>query len=336
MATYNELITMVRDWANRDSSVLPDGVIQSALRYSADEAYKLLEIPPLEFTKTYVARKENPLTYCVKTTDTTYTQVVSNNITDAIIDDNDVNPNATNASFNVPSDTISFIYLRTTGNIVRPEVGSFVSGTEVTSENQNNYAVINSNDTPSVNSHSQFKDTLFNEKIDVRAFYDFNDSEPYSNYFTRKGGKIICAGKIKEGDVFELFYYRRLPALDARPLLPDELLLSEALADPDNYEVISSGEWEQLTSLEKRTYDLIEGSYVRSTLEVANWLKDQNERIILFGALHRVFDYLQEDQQSEKYRTRFAQSILELNQEEKKRKMSAGNAYVRYSANGLI
>jgi hypothetical protein len=336
MATYSELVTMVRDWANRDSSVLPDGVIQSALRYSADEAYRLLEIPPLEFTKNFVVRKDTSITYCVYTSEGVYTEAVSNNIKDAILDDNDVNPNVNNASFNVPHDTISFIYLRSSGVIARPEIGATVSGVTVTENNQSNYAIINVNDTPSVSSHSQFTNTIFNEKMDVRAFYDFNDSEPYRNYFTRKGSKIICAGDIKEGDVLELFYYRRLPALDARPTLPSDLTLAQAQADTDTYEVITSQAWSELSYLEQRTFDELEGSYVRNKNEVSNWLKDQNERVVLFGALHRVFDYLQEDQQAEKYKARFAQSITELNSEEKRRKMSAGSAYVRYSANGLI
>jgi hypothetical protein len=336
MATYSELVTMVRDWANRDSSVLPDGVIQSALRYSTDEAYRLLEIPPLEFTRTFVVRRNTPITHCVYASEGVYTEAVSVNIKDAIIDDNDVNPNVNNVSFNVPQDAISFIYLRTPGTVNRPEIGSTVSSVVVTEDNQSNYAIININDTPSLSSHTSFTNTVFNEKMDVRAFYDFNDSEPYENYFTRKGSKIVCAGSIKEGDVLELFYYRRLAALDARPNLPVNLTLLDAQNDPATYEVITSIEYEALSYLEQRTYDEIEGSYVRNANEVGNWLKDQNERVVLFGALHRVFDYLQEDQQAEKYKVRFIQSISELNAEEKKRKMSAGNAYVRYNANGLI
>jgi len=336
MATYNELISTVRDWANRDESVLPDTIIQSSLRYAVDEAYKILEIPALEFTKNFVVRGEVPLTYCVKTSEGVYTAVTTYNTKDAIIDNNDINPNTENASFNVPSDTISFIYLRTPGVVVRPDIGSTVSGTTVTEDNVNSYAVVSSSDIPLTQAHSSFTNTLFNEKTDLRTFYDFNDSEVYTNYFTRKGGKVLLSGDIKEGDVLELFYYRRLAALDARPQLPDGLTLAAAQADTDSYEVITESAWEALSYLEQRTYEPISGSYVRSTQEIPNWLKDQNERVILFGALVNVFDYLQEDQQAQKYRAKFGQSIVELNEEEKKRKASAGNAYVRFNANGLI
>lgn len=336
MATYNELVTTVRDWANRDSSVLPDGVIQSALRYSADEAYSLLEIPPLETTRNFVVRSSTPLTYCILSSPGVYTEAISNKVNDGILDDNSINPNVTNASFKVPSDAVIFKYIRTRGVVNRPEVGSTVSGVPITESNQENYAILKSDGDVSVQSHKPFSHSIYGEYVDISEFYDFNDTEPYSNYFTRKGSNIITAGDIEPGFVFELFYYRRLPALDARPNLPTSLTLQEANTDTNTYEVITQSEYNNLTTLEKRTYDLLEGSYVRNTNEVPNWLKDQNEKIILFGALHRVFDYLQEDQQSEKYKSRFKESIMLLNMEEKKRKVSAGNSYVRFNANGLI
>lgn len=337
MATYNDLVTMVRDWANRDSSVLPDSVIQSSLRYAADEAYRSLEIPPMEFTKYYVARKDTALTYCTKASEGVYTQVTSNNIKDAVIDSNDVNPHSVEtASFNIPHDTISFIYLRTSGITKRPEVGATVGSTTVTESNQKDFVVINTNDTPQVTSHNFHTDTVFNERIDVRTFYDYSDSGTLENYFTRRGTKILLAGQIEEGHVYELFYYRRLAALDARPSLPDGLTLAQAQADTDTYEVITESQYNNTTVLEQRTYEEVEGSYVRNKSEIANWLKDHNERVVLFGALHSVFDYLQEDQQSEKYKARFLEAIQELNAEEKRRKLSAGQAYTRFDARGLI
>jgi hypothetical protein len=133
-----------------------------------------------------------------------------------------------------------------------------------------------------------------------------------------------------------LFYYRRLAALDARKTIPATVTLAEAQTDSATYEVKTAVEYETLTVLEKRTYQEIEGEYVRYVAEIGNWLKDQNERVLLFGALHRCFDYLQEDQQSEKYKARFAEAVQELNNEEKKRKLSAGQAHVSFDARGLI
>ena len=42
-----------------------------------------------------------------------------------------------------------------------------------------------------------------------------------------------------------------------------------------------------------------------------NWLREQNERVVLFGALAEVFAYLQEDDQAQKYAQIFFQEIQE-------------------------
>jgi len=337
MATYTDLVKMVRDWANREETVLPDSIIQSSLRYAADESYRHLEIPPLEFSRYFVVRKDTPLTYCTKTSEGVYAVAVSNNIKDAQFDNNDTNPGISNATFSIPHDTVSFIVLRSMGSINRPEVGSVVSGTTITDVNQSNYAIMTTADIPSVSNHSSYRDTVYNETVDTKTFYDYNDTTHNSGYFTRKGSSILIAGELlSTGDTLELFYYRRLAALDARKIVPSTVTLAQAQADPDTYDVKTQAQYDALTFLEKRTYQELSGSYVRFVLEVGNWLKDQNERVLLFGALHRCFDYLQEDQQSEKYKARFAEAIQELNNEEKKRKLSAGQSHVSFDARGLI
>jgi hypothetical protein len=56
MATpnYDAIVSKVRDWSNKpEANTIPDAVIQDCLRYSADEAYRLLRIPPLEEIVTY-------------------------------------------------------------------------------------------------------------------------------------------------------------------------------------------------------------------------------------------------------------------------------------------
>jgi len=51
--TYAEFVSLVRDWANRDSAALSDDLIQDCLRYAADKAYRKLRIAKLEATVTY-------------------------------------------------------------------------------------------------------------------------------------------------------------------------------------------------------------------------------------------------------------------------------------------
>ena len=70
--------------------------------------------------------------------------------------------------------------------------------------------------------------------------------------------------------------------------------------------------------------------------EVSNWLKDQNERVLLNGALAEVFFYLAEPESATQYASLFSAEINELNTEERKRKSSGGNVQVNFNGNNLI
>ena len=51
----------------------------------------------------------------------------------------------------------------------------------------------------------------------------------------------------------------------------------------------------------------------RYGINVPNWLREENERVVLFGALQEAFTYLQEEDQAAKYLQLFFQEIEELN-----------------------
>ena len=51
--TYTQLVALVRSWCNRDEEVVSDSIIQDALKYAADKAYRTLRVPPLENVATY-------------------------------------------------------------------------------------------------------------------------------------------------------------------------------------------------------------------------------------------------------------------------------------------
>ena len=70
--------------------------------------------------------------------------------------------------------------------------------------------------------------------------------------------------------------------------------------------------------------------------EVPNWLRDQNERILLYGALVEVFAFVQDDQQAAKYKLMFDNEINELNNEDRKRNASGGNVQINFNGRGLI
>ena len=70
--------------------------------------------------------------------------------------------------------------------------------------------------------------------------------------------------------------------------------------------------------------------------EIQHWLRDENERIVLFGALAEAFAYLQEDDMHQKYKSMFVEQIELINREEKMRVARGGNISVSFNGGGLI
>ena len=69
---------------------------------------------------------------------------------------------------------------------------------------------------------------------------------------------------------------------------------------------------------------------------LVNWLRDENEKILLYGALMHAFDFLAEPEMSQKYEVRFQQEIAELNREDKMRMVTGGNLQQHFTSYGLI
>ena len=182
---------------------------------------------------------------------------------------------------------------------------------------------------------------LFNEKADVRTFRDL-DAEKYSDlaYWTRERGNILLApgfgnvgtnfgsSGVGEADALELYYYRRLPALNARY---DRTLANYRLGlleMADGTDIAADSTYTQAQ------FDALDSTVVGQ--EVPNWLRDENERIVLFGGLAECFAYLQEDDQAQKYGALFYQEIAELNNEDVMRNASGGNVQMNFNGRGLI
>lgn len=182
---------------------------------------------------------------------------------------------------------------------------------------------------------------LFNEKADVRTFRDLN-AEKYSDlaYWTRERGNILLAPGfgnvgtnfgstgVGNADALELYYYRRLPALNARY---DRTLANYRLGlleMADGMDIPADSDYTQAQ------FDALDSTVVGQ--EVPNWLRDENERIVLFGGLAECFAYLQEDDQAQKYGALFYQEIAELNNEDVMRNASGGNVQQNFNGRGLI
>ena len=164
---------------------------------------------------------------------------------------------------------------------------------------------------------SDGKITVFNERASIAALQD-KDFEKGEKCFTRKGTDLIFENKSALGDVYELFYYRREPKLNNQyAVTADSVAAGNATqVDPSTLGAT-----------------LINGLYYVGK-ETPNWLRDTNERIVLFGALAYAFEYVGEDERAAKFFDKQRQAIAELNADAIKRKVKGGSLVTSYS--GLV
>jgi len=243
---YDALVAKVRDWANRDSTVLSDAIVSDFIDYSADLCYRELRIPPLEYTYQYPA------------------------ITVAGED-----------SLQLPPDVTEII-------------------------------MFNVKDTAG-------KSLVFDQKMDLRSFTDKYTTKG-DGTFTRKGQNLDFYPAAAVGDVYELHYYRRLFDMDSTYVV--------------NANNVAAGNTTVSASGVSGAVQISGVWYIGN--EVYNWLRDDNERMLLWGALHHAFEYLGSDDQAAKYLNKQMQAIDELNREEKKRRVSGASNTVTYEVSELL
>ena len=193
---------------------------------------------------------------------------------------------------------------------------------------------------------------VFNEKLDIRTFNDVN-AEKYSNmnYWSRQRNVVLLTpgfNSTGNANSIEMLYYRRLPALNA--------LYAVTVLNYNAGFLTTTGAGSGVTGSAQLFFNSNTGTtaYATNTEAVAaspagnitnayyigtlvpNWLRDQNERVLLMGALAEIFSFTQEDDQAQKYGTMFFNEIKELNDEDGKRNASGGNLQVNFNGRGLI
>ena len=163
---------------------------------------------------------------------------------------------------------------------------------------------------------------VFNKQLVEKEFNNSTTIKPeYS--FTYKGGNINFYPAAKVGDVYELHYYRRLYDLDAT------YVVNQANITLNNCTVVDSS---TEGSVE---FPVGSGTYYVGN-EVYNWLRDDNERVLLWGALAEAFNYLGEEQKAMMYNQKQELAIQELNTEEKLRKSKGASNTVTFEVSELL
>jgi hypothetical protein len=298
---YDQLVAKVRTWsARQDINNIPDIVIQDCLDYSADECYRLLRIPPLEEVVRYTVTADDNL------------------------GENSAGLPYGNAytSFYIPEDLTQFVYIRT---IAQDNIGT-------------SYSTFPSN-----------VSKVFNEVTDKRTFFDLY-SEKYSVYnWMWEKNKIYIHPQLAVGAIVEIHYYKRLPALNAvYNVSPINYIISLSDANQPYLELVASGGTNLFFSTKDgitKCFSTIEAATAYNTpvttkmytgKEVPNWLRDQNERMLIWGALYNLGAYLFDEKMEQRYQGKFLENISSVNSEEKFRRASGGNVQINFNTNGLI
>jgi hypothetical protein len=280
---FDALVEKVRDWSNKkEVNTLPNSVIQDCLKYSADDCYKELRIPPFETIVTYT------------------------------ISENDNVGDKRYSEFPIPSNLSEFIYIR-----------------------KLNEQVYNS--------------TVFNQVTDARTFLD-----PYARKYSIYNwmwldNKIKISPQLENDEVLEIAYYRRLPDLTSTYVVtPLNYIISVADADQPFLTLVQSGGTNLFfstsagitkcfaTLAEAQAYNINVTTKMYVGKEAPNWLRDSNERLLIWGALRHAGLYLNDDAMEAKYSKIFYENIASLNKEERFRRAKGGNIQMNFNTNDLI
>ena len=299
--TYQQLVDLVRMWANRDSQALPDAIIMDAIRYAVDKAYRTLRIPPLEHTVRYTRA----------------------DLEEASIGQGNVYQSIT--ALAVPTDLIEFIQIRgvdTNGLTTRVfnEKSDIRSYWDLNNRHYNQAAFWSRQGdevliTPAFGEAAVGYYGGFTGPEECIELYYYRRLPQLSATFavTPANANIHQFGTPDPDGIRSNGILRfALPAEEGTFLYEDTDLVFHADPASDRTPIDLVGE------------------------PVPNWFKDENERIALYGALAECFAYLQEDDQAGKYIQLMMKEIEELNEEDRTRDASGGNVQVQYNARGLI
>ena len=293
---YNALIGKVRDWSNK-----PEVATIPDSVIESCLGYSADECYRLLRLPPF----ETTVTYTVESGDN-------------VGDGNTVNSmfNSAYTSFAIPSDLTEFRYIRT----------------KASDANQNT------------------SNRVFNEITDSRGFFDIF-FENYSAYnWMWQENKIFIRPQLPVGTQLEISYYRRLSALDGiYSVIPENYVIGVADSGQTYLDVGTVSDTPLYTSPngsavvacfatlgEATSWGTPVTTHYFTGKEIPNWLRDQNERLVIWGALYNLGGYLFDEVMEKRYEKRFYDNIESLNKEEKMRRAKGGNVQIHFNANGMI
>lgn len=196
---------------------------------------------------------------------------------------------------------------------------------------------------------------VYHEVTDSRTFFDDYSEKYNANHWMWKDDYLYIRPKLNPGDEIEIQYYRKLPRLDAVfaviPInwvqgFPDKeqpfLDIEEAPKGSPLY-FAGSGVNERAFATEQSAQAYANTQPVTTVTtkywsgkESPNWLRDTNERLLIWGALRHVGAYLFDEVMELRYEKKYNELVTSLNKEEKFRRARGGNVQINVNTNGLI
>ena len=366
MPTYAQFTELVRDWSNKDSSVLKDTRIQDCLRYAADKCYRNLRVAALENTITYNSTALTAATTSANTLLPSQTDLTLPSDLIEFIQIREIDSDGrTCRVFNEKTDLRTFNdwssvktsyigYFSRQGNtlLLAPGFGqanSLSTADKIELHYYRRLPALNAvYDVTPANYAAGF--TTQNNSGSTRLYFVNGDTN--TAYATQAAAEAVSTGNVTAklvscgtGGVQDAIEVNTKVGTIATGMS-----LSGSGVDLNNgaQPVVSSITAQATTTATVRMNqiqaitpgtDLVfsqTNSLAYNGNEAANWLRDENERVLLMGALSEVFYYLQDDDQGIKYKKLFDQEIFELNDEDTKRNAAGGNVQVNFSGRGLI
>lgn len=367
MPSYSDFRALVRDWSNKDSSVLSDARINDCMRYAADNSYRRLRISALEQTVTYSQTQLEAAT----TTSSNVTSKTELTIPADLLEfiqlreiDDDGN---TSRVFNEKTDLRTFndvwalktqaSYWSRVGNVIvySPGFGKGHNITPATKAELHYYKRLPALDALYDVTPANFTAGYLTTTAGTTYLYNVT-SAAATKYATHAEAVTADAtkatGTAPTGSGLGAFAFTNLTGGAGHIVVGDELsgtgiaLNSSTGAPPkvagitytgDNTTAnitLGTNDTQSLTGQTVTFSSTTSTKYIGT--EIAHWLRDENEKILLYGALSEAFYYLQDDDQAAKYQKLFYEQIGQLNDEDNKRSSSGGNIQINYSGRGLI
>ena len=188
---------------------------------------------------------------------------------------------------------------------------------------------------------------IYENRSDYRSFVNDCDNQ-YSRFiWTRRGDKIVVYPEFQKGDSFELYYYSDGSNLGTEYAVTSANFQAGLLENSDSAGVQFTSSSTGVTALyflssasnppvpdEDVPLETSGGSYTTAYYfkgkEQPHFLRDNQERLLIYIALSFINDYLGETNESTKYETKAAQLIQRINNSEVFKESSGGNIRVNF------